>query len=50
MKLYEQGKTPEVFSYGSTWLKADFYLHTNADQEFFYMDDVNIIPLIMLKA
>lgn len=26
--------TPEVFEYGSTWLRADFHLHTKADREF----------------
>src|SRR3989339_1645337 len=32
-------KTPEIFKYGTTWLRADFHLHTNADQEFKYSDD-----------
>lgn len=30
--------TPEIFSYGSTWLRADFHLHTKADQEFKYTE------------
>ncbi|MBF0236693.1 MAG: histidinol-phosphatase [SAR324 cluster bacterium] len=29
-------KTPEIFKYGSTWLRADFHLHTKADKEFSY--------------
>ncbi len=29
-------KTPEIFKYGSTFLRADFHLHTKADKEFAY--------------
>ncbi len=29
---------PEIFKYGSTWLRADFLLHTKADKEFKYSD------------
>ena len=29
---------PEIFKYGSTWLRADFHLHTKADKEFKYSD------------
>jgi len=31
-----ENSTPEIFKYGSTWLRADFHLHTNADREFQY--------------
>jgi len=30
-----------IFKNGSTWLRADFHLHTNADKEFTYTDDEN---------
>jgi chromosome segregation protein len=30
---------PEIFKYGSTWLRADFHLHTKADKEFKYSED-----------
>jgi len=30
-----------IFRNGSTWLKADFHLHTNADEEFSYFDEEN---------
>jgi predicted ATPase len=36
-----ENKRYEVFKYGSAWLKADFHLHTKADKEFKYDDDVN---------
>lgn len=26
--------TPSLFKHGSTWLRADFHLHTLADKEF----------------
>ena len=26
--------TPKMFEYGSTWLRADFHLHTKEDKEF----------------
>lgn len=32
-------KAPEIFKYGATWLRADFHLHTHADQKFKYSDD-----------
>ncbi|MDH3348793.1 MAG: hypothetical protein OEM02_11940 [Desulfobulbaceae bacterium] len=32
-------KSYEVFKNGSTWLKADFHLHTNGDKEFKYSDN-----------
>ncbi|MEA1932992.1 MAG: hypothetical protein U9N60_00940 [Thermodesulfobacteriota bacterium] len=30
-----------IFINGSTWLKADFHLHTNSDKEFNYSDEEN---------
>jgi predicted ATPase len=30
-------KNLDIFKYGSTWLKADFHLHTKADKEFEYL-------------
>ena len=37
----EASTIPEVFANGSTWLCADFHLHTNADKEFKYSADAN---------
>lgn len=34
-------KTIEVFKYGSTWLKADFHLHTKSDKQFEYTGEDN---------
>lgn len=34
-------KIPEIFKYGSTWLRADFHLHTRADKEFDYSGEDN---------
>ena len=34
-------KTPEIFSHGSIWLRADFHLHTRADKEFIYTGEDN---------
>ena len=31
----------EIFKYGSTWLRADFHLHTRADKEFEYTGEEN---------
>ena len=31
----------DIFLYGATWLRADFHLHTKADNEFEYSDDEN---------
>ena len=31
----------ELFKHGSTWLKADFHLHTQADKQFIYKGDAN---------
>ncbi len=33
--------TPDIFTYGSTWLRADFHLHTRADKEFTYKGEDN---------
>lgn len=33
--------TPDIFTYGSTWLRADFHLHTRADKEFTYQGEDN---------
>jgi chromosome segregation protein len=33
--------TPELFTHGSTWVRADFHLHTSADKEFAYTGDPN---------
>ncbi|QEP44290.1 histidinol-phosphatase [Ectothiorhodospiraceae bacterium BW-2] len=32
-------QAPSIFGYGSTWIRADFHLHTNADKEFKYTDN-----------
>src|SRR5437870_1382269 len=31
--------TPALFSQGSTWVRADFHMHTRADNEFSYTRD-----------
>jgi hypothetical protein len=31
----------DLFLYGAAWLRTDFHLHTNADNEFKYTDDEN---------
>jgi len=36
-----EGNTPEIFKYGSDWLRADFHLHTKADKEFKYAGEDN---------
>jgi predicted ATPase len=33
--------TPELFTHGSTWVRADFHMHTAADKEFAYSGDPN---------
>jgi len=42
--------TPEVFAYGSTWVRADFHLHTNADREFKYDGQPNEYALAYVQA
>lgn len=34
-------QTPEIFKHGSTWLRADFHLHTRADKEFKFTGEEN---------
>jgi len=34
--MNNKNNNPEIFKYGSTWLRADFHLHTDADKEFNY--------------
>lgn len=31
----------EIFKNGSSWLRADFHLHTKADKEFIYSENIN---------
>ena len=31
----------EIFENGSSWLRADFHLHTKADKEFVYSGEEN---------
>jgi chromosome segregation protein len=33
--------TPSLFAHGSTWVRADFHMHTAADKEFSYTGDSN---------
>src|ERR1700753_1816459 len=33
--------TAQIFTYGSTWVRADFHMHTAADKEFSYTGDPN---------
>jgi chromosome segregation protein len=33
--------TPQLFTHGSTWVRADFHMHTAADKEFSYNGDPN---------
>lgn len=35
-RMGENSKSFEIFKYGSSWLRADFHLHTKADKEFIY--------------
>lgn len=37
----QEHKQLEIFRYGSTWLRADFHLHTKADKEFDYKAEEN---------
>lgn len=34
-------KTYEIFKHGSTWMRADFHLHTKADKQFIYKGEEN---------
>ncbi|MCX7421990.1 MAG: AAA family ATPase [Planctomycetia bacterium] len=37
----EPQPTPAVFAHGSTWVRADFHMHTKADKEFRYDGQAN---------
>ena len=39
--MHHNSKTFTLFTNGSTWLRADFHLHTKADKEFKYVDEEN---------
>jgi len=37
----QKSKIQSIFENGSTWLRADFHMHTNADKEFEYEGELN---------
>lgn len=39
-----------VFSHGSTWVRADFHMHTKADKEFTYSGEPNEFVTMYVKA
>lgn len=39
--MSDSATTPEIFKHGSSWLRADFHLHTWADKEFTYKGEEN---------
>lgn len=39
-----------VFSHGSTWVRADFHMHTKADKEFSYSGEPNEFVTLYVKA
>jgi chromosome segregation protein len=39
-----------VFSHGSTWVRADFHMHTKADKEFTYPGEPNEFVTLYVKA
>ncbi len=39
-----------VFSHGSTWVRADFHMHTRADKEFTYSGEPNEFVTLYVKA
>jgi chromosome segregation protein len=39
--MAETVNSPEIFQYGTTWLRADFHLHTEVDKEFEYAGEEN---------
>ncbi len=47
--MSQETKKYKLFVNGSTWLKADFHLHTKADKEFKYTDDNNFIKNYVAK-
>jgi ABC-type cobalamin/Fe3+-siderophores transport system ATPase subunit len=40
----------EIFQNGATWVRADFHLHTNADNKFVYSGDTNYYNSNYVKA
>ena len=50
MPMNNGAKSPELFKYGSTWIRADFHLHTNADKEFTYSNDEDYYFSSYVKA
>ena len=42
-------KQYEIFKNGSTWLKADFHLHTNSATEFKPKEDINKFPELFIN-
>src|ERR1035438_1624350 len=42
--------SPSVFDYGSTWVRADFHMHTIADKEFSYSADSHFFVSNYLAA
>ena len=43
-------KKYKVFEYGSTWLRADFHLHTKADKEFKYSGEESDFPSLYVEG
>lgn len=41
---------PSVFSHGSTWVRADFHMHTRADKEFIYEGEPNAFAVAYIEA
>lgn len=39
--MTDSAAIPEIFKHGSSWLRADFHLHTRADKEFPYKGEEN---------
>ncbi len=39
--MSDSATTPEIFKHGSSWLRADFHLHTRADKEFICKSEDN---------
>ena len=42
-------KQYEIFKNGSSWLKADFHLHTNSAREFKPKEDINKFPELFIN-
>ncbi len=43
-------QTPVIFSHGSTWVRADFHMHTRADKEFVYGGEQNAFAAAYVAA